>query len=93
MIYALTAAIALLQIADAVFTVRILKNGGRELNPVMAWLFGRLGMVPALAATKAAFVVALFFLAPYAPVAAYAVIAILYAGIVAWNWRQYAKQR
>jgi hypothetical protein len=43
---------ALLQVADIYTTHRILSQGGRELNPVMAWLFEKFGHLPALVVVK-----------------------------------------
>ena len=40
--------LALSQIGDAVTTLRILAKGGRELNPLIRWMMGRLGTAPAL---------------------------------------------
>lgn len=42
MTYALIA-YALAQLADVVTTLRFLQRGGREANPVIAWLMDRLG--------------------------------------------------
>lgn len=36
------------QIADAYTTIRVLRQGGRELNPVMRYLIEHLGMLPAM---------------------------------------------
>ncbi len=41
-----------LQVADAYLTWRVLAAGGRELNPVVRFLIGRLGLVPGLAVAK-----------------------------------------
>lgn len=37
-----------LQLIDAVLTAKIIANGGRELNPLIAKLMGRIGVVPGL---------------------------------------------
>lgn len=34
---------ALAQIADVITTIRALQRGGREINPLIAWLMQRLG--------------------------------------------------
>jgi len=39
MIWILCIFLGLLQIGDALTTLYILNNGGRELNPIMNWLF------------------------------------------------------
>lgn len=71
-----------LQIADAWLTVRILaERAGRELNPVMRWIFDRLGVIPGLATAKllllALVLVALPVLPPW-------VLAALCG--VTWSW-------
>lgn len=43
---------ALLVAADGWTTWRIMKGGGKELNPVMRWLFARLGLEPAIIASR-----------------------------------------
>ena len=52
MIVALLFLFILLQIADSLTTVHILKQGGREANPVLAWLFDKVGMIPSLVVMK-----------------------------------------
>ena len=52
MIVALLFLFILLQIADCLTTVHILKQGGREANPVLAWLFDKVGMIPSLVVMK-----------------------------------------
>lgn len=51
-IYLLTALFILLQAFDTWTTWKILSQGGRELNPRMAWIMNKIGVVPALAITK-----------------------------------------
>lgn len=53
MIYALFAMLCILNLADALLTIRILKDGGQEKNPLMARLMMAVGTAPALAASKA----------------------------------------
>lgn len=43
----------LLQAFDFYSTWRILRGGGKELNPIMAWVFNAIGVVKGLIATKA----------------------------------------
>ena len=52
MIVALLFIFILLQIADSLTTVHILKNGGREANPFMNWLFDKIGITGGLALMK-----------------------------------------
>lgn len=42
-IYVLFVLLVLLQAGDVYTTNRILANGGREANPVIAWVMGKLG--------------------------------------------------
>ena len=44
MIVALLFVFILLQIADSLTTVHILKNGGREANPFLNWAFDKIGI-------------------------------------------------
>lgn len=41
-------------VGDAISTIRVLNRGGRELNPVMRWVFDRMGVVPGFIVTKVA---------------------------------------
>ena len=95
---ALFAALVLLNVADAVLTVRVLDGGGRELNPIMAKVMGWIGVVPALVVVKvvalAAFYVGLGVQAPdwvYAPHVT-AVLCGFYGLVVCNNWRLVAGQ-
>lgn len=47
-----------LQLYDFWSTAKILRAGGRELNPIMARLMGAVGIMPALILTKASAIVA-----------------------------------
>lgn len=51
-VYILLAVFVALQVIDAVSTVRVLNKGGKELNPLMRFLMGKVGKVPALIGTK-----------------------------------------
>jgi hypothetical protein len=42
----------LLQLFDGYSTYRILKNGGREKNPIVKWMMDRVGMVGGLVIAK-----------------------------------------
>lgn len=48
----LVMAMIVMQALDGVLTVKILSHGGVERNPVVRWLMDRIGIVPALVATK-----------------------------------------
>lgn len=93
---ALFAALVLLNIADAVLTVRVLDQGGRELNPAMAKVMEWIGVVPALVVVKvvalAAFYVGLGVQVPdwvYAPHVTVGLCGF-YGLVVCNNWRQMA---
>lgn len=90
-IYILIAIIAALQLADAILTVRILNQGGREHNPVLRWVFERVGTIPTLAVVKLVFIAILVAVVPYLPVWAYAAVAAVYIAIVAYNFIQYRR--
>jgi hypothetical protein len=92
---ALLAAIALLQAADVVTTVRALAAGADEVNPVGRWLFGRFGTLPASIALK------LLLTAPMAALCllypSWWPIPALYAASLVWvvqhNWKVLKSQR
>jgi hypothetical protein len=48
----LVALIIILQAADIATTVRALKNGGTEINPIARKLFGFMGVIPAAVGLK-----------------------------------------
>ncbi|MFC2969352.1 DUF5658 family protein [Acidimangrovimonas pyrenivorans] len=48
----LALAVIALQIGDMTSTLGALRRGGREVNPLLAWLMRRIGVVPALIAAK-----------------------------------------
>lgn len=81
-----------LQLCDALLTMKIIKAGGRELNPFMARLINTLGLVPGLLAPKAAVVItAAAFLIPHPWIMF--VLSLAYAYVVFHNWNQMVKKR
>lgn len=81
--------LALLQVGDVVTTERILKNG-RELNPIMAWLFTKFGMhnvlvVKAVVVTSIGVMFAVTYPIVLIP------LCVLYVGVVGWNSYQLFK--
>lgn len=44
---------------DVLSTVKVIRGGGHEVNPVMRWLMGLIGLWPALVVTHAGFAVVL----------------------------------
>lgn len=75
-----------LNVADILLTLRIIKQGGRELNPLLAWLMTRIGIKPALIVSKAVLLVAaaLVLRSP----AILTLLCLAYAAVVWHNWRQ-----
>lgn len=84
----LFALFAALQIADVVLTLRILARGGIELNPVMRWVFRRVGPVVGLATIKLALLVIVFVALPWLPVWLLVLLCAGYAFVVGHNWIQ-----
>lgn len=86
-------ALILLQLADAVSTVLVLREGGYEKNPVVRWAMSKVGMIPALAATKipttalAAWALQAHPIAPYI----FAPVIALYVWVVTNNLRIYRR--
>ena len=83
--------LALLQVGDVVTTERILKNG-KELNPIMVWLFVKFGMHNVLVIK--AFVVTCIgvWLAVTLPIVLIP-LCVLYVGVVGWNSYQIYKTK
>ena len=81
--------LALLQLGDALTTFYILKEKrGRELNPVMDFLFDKFGIVPSLIVMKTAVVIAFWYAGIWW---ATAIMSLVYAWVVWHNWRQINK--
>lgn len=76
-----------LQAADGFLTWRVLRAGGRELNPVVRFLMDRLGIVPGLAAAKLVLLV-MTWLYLREQLLILLAIAALYAWVVRHNWIQ-----
>lgn len=82
-----------LNIADVVLTHKILKKGGRELNPFLEPLFKRFNPMAVMVVAKLAFLVPLAIFIIIVPVAALYVLNTLYTAILLWNAKEYIKQR
>lgn len=79
---------AALQAADIALTALVLRNGGRELNPIMHWFMDRLGMIPGLAVPKLfALAVVAWINIDWFTIAA----CVLYAAVVTWNLKEFRK--
>ena len=85
--YLLTTLVIILQIGDMMTTMYVLNNGGRELNPVMAWVFSKVGVLAGLS-IKAILVSALAILALLFSPVGLIVMAAIYVAVVGWNCYQ-----
>ena len=88
MIVALLFIFILLQIADSLTTVHILKNGGREANPFMAWLFDKLTVAGGLSLLKVVVILVVFV--AWNEWLLFGLDAV-YVGVVGWNTYQIFK--
>lgn len=89
MLSALFTLFALLSVLDGVTTYQALhRTGTRESNPLMAFLFERIGIIPALAATKSAAIAAVWY--TMGPYSLWVLVCVntFYAAVV---WRNHAK--
>ena len=82
---------AFLQVADVVTTTKILNNGGKELNPIMNWLFIKFGMhnVLVIKAIVCICIGIMFYV--HMPVILIPVC-LVYVGVVGWNSYQIFKR-
>jgi len=90
MIVALLFIFILLQIADSLTTVHILKQGGREANPALAWLFDKVGMIPSLVVMKLLAIGAVTWAWNLWITVA---LCVFYMGVVGWNSYQIWKTK
>lgn len=81
-----------LNIADVVLTHKILKNGGRELNPFLEPLFKRYNPLAVMFAAKLSYLVPLAIFINVVPVAVLYVLITLYTALLLWNGKEYIKQ-
>lgn len=79
-----------LQLGDIYTTHTILKQGGRELNPVLAYLFGKFGHMPVLVVSKV-IVVALAYLYLLNVPVILGILSALYVYVVFNNYKQIRK--
>lgn len=80
-----------LQVCDWITTTLILRDGGREANPVMAKLFAVLGMHPAFALTKAFAIGCALYLTVHDAWWMVGLLDVIYLAVVIHNVRQMAK--
>lgn len=83
----LLVAVAVLQVLDWATTEAIIRRGGRELNPVMIWLFARYGRTASFVGKGVAVVGAAVVLYVYAP-PTLILLFLGYVGVVLWNCGQ-----
>lgn len=85
--YTWFALFVLVNVLDAITTVKALKLGGKELNPLMARMMAVVGEVPALVIMKAAMLYFTFtnlgIVILYLPL-----FVAVYIGVVVWNLMQ-----
>lgn len=77
-----------LNLLDIYTTLAILKQGGRELNPVMARLMRALGTAPALVIAKSLLLTLLYWQLESLPFWLLALLVGVYAAVVAHNFKQ-----
>lgn len=80
--------LAALQFLDAWTTLRVLKEGGRELNPIMRDLFDLLGVEAALIVKGIAVVAVGYACIGYQMAWLTWALCVWYSLVVAWNIRQ-----
>ncbi len=79
--------------ADALDTVMVLKEGGRELNPFMRSMISKLGATEALLLSHGLFVAFMWAIYGYLSGYFFAVVAFAYFAIMLNNIRAYIQQR
>lgn len=82
----------ILQALDAFTTYRILAAGGRELNPVLAWAFARVGELPTLTLVKCLLLgcaVALLVTGWQYSACVLGVLCVVYVVVVISNFKQF----
>ena len=80
--------LALLNLVDIAITDWALHNGHQEANPLVRWLMGRIGNIPAMVLAKAPLLIGCYLISPH-PAVWVAVVA--YAGLMVWNLRVIGK--
>ena len=80
-----------LVVADGILTHEILARGGRELNPVLRWLFEKIGVVEGLVLSRSMLILVFIAAVESAPIWVFAVLNVVYAFVVAHNAQQLMK--
>lgn len=79
--------IVLLQALDLWTTYKILKGGGRELNPFLNKLFSAIGVLPGLILAKSVFVLLVFIYGNTVPYVVLILILVGYTVVVTNNFK------
>ena len=81
-------ALVALNILDGWLTLKILSNGGRELNPLMKTLMDEVGPVVAMSATKLVMLAIVWWVGDEQVTT---LLALVYTGLCVWNTYQLRK--
>lgn len=91
MIYYLFTIWVLLNIVDTIITLKILKRGGSELNPLLAYLFNKFTPLAVMAATKGVVLIVVFIFIEQIPIEALVILNAAYLFLTFWNLSEYRK--
>ena len=93
MTYILLIVFIALTTADAGLTIYGIRNGYRELNPILGSLMAKLGVKPALALTKIPVAIGAVYCVVVEQASIYFILALVipYACLVVWNIYQIRK--
>ena len=89
----LVASLCCLVIADGVLTYEILRRGGKELNPVMRWIFEKLGVIEGIVVSRLVMLATFGFAAQVIPAWAFLVLFAFYAFVITHNVNQLKKDK
>ena len=81
-------ALVILNVLDIYTTIRILRHGGSEVNPIMSWLMDKLGVMPALIVPKTLLLLAVWFYLAIMPTIVLAGLCCLYAAVILHNYKE-----
>jgi hypothetical protein len=82
--------LAFLQLGDMLTTQKILSNGGKELNPIMNWLFTKFGINKVLIIKAIVVTIIGIMFYNIMPIVLIPVC-LLYVAVVVWNTHQIFK--
>lgn len=77
-----------LQLGDFYTTCRVLRAGGIELNPLLVFLFGRIGVIPALVLYKGGCIAIGIWMYAHSQVEVMVLLSALYSWVVYHNFKQ-----